>query len=99
MNSTAIQPTALYQFSGTQLQQLINEIVSSIKVETSTTPLFAEISSRQVCQHLCSKGYRAKSPLAVKKVLADHNIKPTQRGREYWYSSEQVFNIPSKTSI
>lgn len=97
--NNVFQPTALYQFSGTQLQQLIDEIVSRIKVEPSAIPLFAEMSSRQVRQHLCGKGYRAKSHLAVKRVLAEHKIQPTQRGREHWYPSEQVFKIPAKTSL
>jgi len=97
--STVFQPTALYQFSGTQLQQLIDEIVSRIKVEPNATPLFVEMNNRQVRQHLCSKGYRAKSPAAIKKVLAEHNIKPFRRGNENWYPSEQVFKIPAKTSL
>lgn len=97
--STVFQPTALYQFSGTQLQQLIDEIVSRIKVEPSAKPLFDEMNNRQVRQHLCSKGYRAKSPAAIKKVLAEHNIKPLRRGNEHLYPSEQVFKIPAKTSL
>jgi hypothetical protein len=99
MSSTVFQPTALYQFSGTQLQQLIDEIVSRIKVEPSATPAFAEMSTRQVRQHLTEKGYKAKTPATIKRIVALHGIQPIARGREFWYSSEEIFKIPPKKSI
>lgn len=90
------QPTALYQFSGTQLQQLIDGIVSKIVVQPSVT--FAEMNTRQVRQHLSEKGYRVKSTAALPAVLSRYNISPTLKGKEYWYPTQEILKIPPKTS-
>lgn len=91
----SIQPTALYQFSGTQLQQLITEIVNNIKVEPTTT--YAEMTTRQVREHLSAKGYRVKGTATLPSLLKRLGIPSVRRGREDWYPTALITQIPPKT--
>lgn len=95
MNQT-IQPQALYQFTGYQLQQLVNDLVKEIMSKGPSIGKPQEMCTRQVKQHLLEKGYRVTSAPAMAQITEKLGLTRVKKGKEYWYQTTEVEAIPPR---
>lgn len=55
-----------------------------------------EVNTKLAKAMLGDKGYQVTSCKALNKLLGEHDVKGTQRGKENWYKTADIERIPSR---
>jgi hypothetical protein len=67
--------------------------LNSSKAEPGTAE---EVPGKVARKMLVDKGYCVKSWEGFNSFVKDHGLTMTKRGRENWYKTTQIMNIPDK---
>jgi hypothetical protein len=89
------QPAALYQFTGEQMNRLIDSVVNTVETNLRQG-IPKEIPTKTAKEILTNKGYRVSTTTALVHRLQKHGIHPIVKGKDYWFDAEQINNLPNK---
>ncbi len=91
-------PQIIYQFTEEQMPALARQIVDAWKEGSLKLASQKEMCTRQVKKNLLEKGYKVSSEPAFLQLIKTLGLdkKRVKRGKEYWFKTSDIDEIPSR---
>lgn len=83
-----------------QLRAVMAEVIVGLGVTPAMVPVqeaeVSELTTRQAKKVLKDKGYRVETGPYFNKLIKEHNVRSRKRGKENWYSVEDLSRVPTR---